>query len=141
MKHLRGFTRFIQVSHAALVALTLSGTNYAQQASTSQDRVAPQRSPQARYCVTYHLTREKDWGVVPIALDNVNRSIIAADAELWEKVIKKVEAGLMPPSGVARPDASSTRQFVSWLETQLDESAQAHPNPGRPLIHRLNRTE
>ena len=60
---------------------------------------------------------------------------------MWEKVIRKVEAGMMPPAGVPRPDAATRKALVANLEGVLDRAAKASPNPGRPLVHRLNRAE
>jgi hypothetical protein len=66
---------------------------------------------------------------------------VQAHADVWEKVIRKLRAGMMPPAGVPRPDDTSRRSLVSSLETTLDAAARSHPNPGRPLAHRLNRAE
>src|SRR5215471_14827863 len=133
--------RLVQLIVAASVGLTMSTANYAQRSSTEQAQPSVQRAMLDRYCVTCHSQRQKDRGVVPIALDNVNLSNIGADAELWEKVVRKLRAGVMPPVDSPRPDLSVTRDFVSKLEAELDAAAAVHPNPGRPLIHRLNRTE
>ena len=94
-----------------------------------------------RYCVTCHTQKAKERGTVPIALDNVDLSRPPANAELWEKVIRKLRAGAMPPPGSARPDQTSVHDFVASLETALDHAAEAAPNPGHPLVHRLNRAE
>ena len=59
---------------------------------------------------------------------------------MWEKVVRKLRAGAMPPSGMPHPDAATHEGLVAWLEQRLDEAA-ATPNPGRPVLHRLNRTE
>src|SRR5262249_53021713 len=67
---------------------------------------------------------------------------VGGHGELWEKVVRKLRGRLMPPSGVARPDDATYESFTSWLETELDAYASAHPNPGRPeTFRRLNRTE
>ena len=47
----------------------------------------------------------------------------------------------MPPAGRPRPDKPTFEAFLTWLETELDREAAAHPNPGRPADHRLNRIE
>ncbi len=59
---------------------------------------------------------------------------------MWEKVVRKMRAGAMPPAGVPHPDPKTTEGLVTWVETRLDLAA-ATPNPGRPVLHRLNRTE
>ena len=62
-------------------------------------------------------------------------------AELWEKAIRKLKAGMMPPPGARRPEKATADAFAAWLETSLDAAAAAHPDPGRVAVHRLNRTE
>ncbi len=91
-----------------------------------------------KYCVTCHNERTKTAGLM---LDKADLGEVAAHAEIWEKVVRKVRAGMMPPAGVPRPDDPTRRTLVSWLESTLDRAAQTSPNPGRPLAHRLNRAE
>jgi hypothetical protein len=62
-------------------------------------------------------------------------------ADVWEKVIRKVRAEMMPPVGAARPDKSSLDNLASYLETSIDKVAALNPNPGRTVLHRLNRAE
>jgi hypothetical protein len=71
-----------------------------------------------------------------VALDNVT-----ASAETLEKVVLKLRTGQMPPPSAARPDGPAIEQFAGSLERALDQAAAALPNPGRPVVHRLNRTE
>ena len=66
---------------------------------------------------------------------------VAGAAATWEKVLVKLRSGAMPPVGRPRPDAAAVASFVSSVEGSLDRAAAAAPNPGRPTIHRLNRTE
>jgi hypothetical protein len=47
----------------------------------------------------------------------------------------------MPPPKVPRPDAAIYQTTTEWLRGELDSYAAAHPNPGHPTIHRLNRAE
>ena len=91
-----------------------------------------------KYCVRCHNQRLKTAGLLLDLLDVTN---VAASAEVWEKVIKKVRSGAMPPAGAPRPDPASADRLVSWLERTLEAAALAHPNPGRTALHRLNRTE
>ena len=91
-----------------------------------------------RYCATCHNERAKTGG---LALDSMDLSNIADRAEVWEKVVRKVRAGLMPPAGMPRPDAATTEGLASWLETSLDRAAGAAPHPGTPALRRLNRAE
>jgi len=108
-------------------------TSSAAAASTS-----PPRALVDQYCVTCHNARLKTGG---LALDGLDPSRLSDHAEVWEKVVRKVRAGVMPPQGVRRPDPAALEGFLSWVEGGLDRDALAHPNPGRPLLHRLNRAE
>ena len=97
--------------------------------------------PQAllqQYCVTCHNERLRTAG---LELDALDVSHIGADAAIWEKVVRKVRSGAMPPIGRRRPDPPVMEAFAGWLETELDREAREHPSPGRPADHRLNRFE
>ena len=96
------------------------------------------RSVVDKYCVTCHNQRLKTGG---LTLDTPDLASVAAHSDVWEKVIRKVEAGMMPPAGVPRPDTAARKALVANLEGVLDRAAKASPNPGRPLVHRLNRAE
>jgi hypothetical protein len=74
-------------------------------------------------------------------LDKVDLDHVAEGAETWEKVIRKLRGGMMPPVGRPRPATDDLYKMISWLETSLDRAGAAKPNPGRATIHRLNRTE
>ena len=91
-----------------------------------------------QYCAGCHNDRLKSGGMTLTKLDLQHPS---QTAELAEKVIRKIRVGLMPPPGMPRPDAATIKAFASTLENGIDEAASAHPNPGRPALHRLNRTE
>ena len=90
------------------------------------------------YCVTCHNERTRTAG---LTLDVMNVSQVGEGTAIWERVIRKLRANAMPPAGMPRPDAATSRTFVSWLESELDRSALAMPDPGRPTLHRLNRVE
>ncbi len=91
-----------------------------------------------QYCVTCHNQRLKTAGLM---LDTLDLAKIPEETETWEKVVLKLRTGAMPPAGMPRPDARSTQEFVSSIETRLDNAAQAKPYAGRPLLHRMNRAE
>jgi len=76
-----------------------------------------------------------------LTLDTLDLSAIGHDAETWEKVVRKLRSGMMPPQGAPHPDDATRRTLISWLTTELDRNAAANPNPGRPLLSRLNRTQ
>jgi mono/diheme cytochrome c family protein len=91
-----------------------------------------------QYCVACHNDRVRTAGLVLNTLDLAN---VPAEADVWEKVIRKLRAGAMPPAGMPRPPADAHAALVTWLEATLDYAAAVHPNPGRPALHRLNRAE
>ena len=91
-----------------------------------------------KYCVTCHNERAKTGG---LALDTIDFSNLAGRADVWEKAIRKVRVGMMPPQGATQPDAATRARLVSWLADAMDHAATVAPNPGRPLLHRLNRAE
>src|SRR5262245_4247821 len=99
---------------------------------------APQAALVTRYCVTCHNQRLKTGGLV---LDDIDVRRPGDHAEAWEKVVRKLRSGAMPPPGAPRPDRDSYNSFVSWLERELDRDRAIKPNPGRPAVHRLNRVE
>jgi len=91
-----------------------------------------------QYCVTCHNERLKTGNLV---LEKLDPAHAADHAETFEKVIRKVRAGMMPPAGLPRPDRATLDKFAATLETQLDRASAAHPNPGATALHRLNRNE
>jgi hypothetical protein len=76
-----------------------------------------------------------------LAFETLSASDIPADAEVWEKAVRKLRGRLMPPPGEDQPDQKSIDAFVGWLEGTLDKAAVADPDPGYVGLHRLNRTE
>ena len=91
-----------------------------------------------QYCTACHNDRLKTAG---LSLEQRDLGVLGKDPELWEKVLRKVRAGEMPPAGMPRPSANAGKAFAAYLETELDRAAALHPNPGRPTAHRLNRNE
>ena len=112
------------------------------QAAGLQDLV-PSHTPSYRavldqYCVTCHNQTAR---TAELLLDQADVENIGDGPEVWEKVLKKLRAGAMPPAGMPRPDQATYDSFATYLETALDSASAAHPNPGRPVLHRLNRVE
>src|SRR5262249_55452866 len=77
----------------------------------------------------------------PLLLDKANLDNPGADPAVWEKVVRKLGVGSMPPQGSPRPDAQETARLRTWLATSLDAAAERNDNAGRVALHRLNRTE
>jgi len=101
-------------------------------------QVSSSRDLLNRYCVTCHNERLKTAG---LTLDRADPDHVGSSVELWEKVAHKLAGGAMPPPGMPRPDKSTLEAFVTHLESGLDREATAHPDPGRPVEHRLNQFE
>ena len=91
-----------------------------------------------RYCVTCHNGRVRAGGLL---LDQMDVAQVGERPEIWEKVVRKLRAGMMPPLGARRPEKDALARFTSTLEIALDGAAAAKPDPGVPALHRLNRTE
>ena len=109
----------------------------AQQPSPAAEH--PSRATIDRYCVGCHNAKLKTGGLILQGIDLAN---VPAGAEVWEKVIRKLRTGSMPPAGVPRPDAATVNSLASWLEDEIDRDRTAHPHPGRTeALHRLNRVE
>ncbi len=108
----------------------------------SQAPTAPAPSPQQalvdQYCAGCHNDRRKSGGFSWTTID-LNEP--ARNAEMSERVIRKLRAGLMPPAGAPRPEPASTKALVESLEMAIDRAAAAHPFAGAPELHRVNRTE
>ena len=131
--------------HGASAPSTQAGLALTPRAATFNAQqtpgAAPALTPRAvldRYCVTCHSERLRTGG---LTLESVDPDRVGDDAEVWEKVVRKLRTGMMPPSPRRRPDAATYASTVSYLETALDRAAAANPNPGRPAVHRLNRAE
>jgi hypothetical protein len=129
----------------ALVALITAGLTSQTGAGLSQGpppSAAPSASsPRAvlnTYCVSCHNDRLR---TSELSLEHADLDDVPKSAELWEKVIRKVRAGMMPPAGMPRPDAATLDAFVTHIETSIDRAAAQSPRPGRTALHRLNRAE
>jgi hypothetical protein len=91
-----------------------------------------------RYCISCHNQRLKTGGLV---LEGLDLARIGDEADTWERVARKLRTHEMPPPGLPRPDRDTYADAARSLEAALDAAAAARPNPGRVIVHRLNRTE
>ena len=139
------------------VYLIVSGLYFetAAQQPALPSQLSPQRALLDQYCVICHnqaivnsapidneglqTTQLRNLG---LTLDTENVSNLAANPAIWEKVVKKLRVGVMPPPNYPRPDKDSYEGFRTWLESGLDQAAEARVDPGRTqAFHRLNQTE
>jgi mono/diheme cytochrome c family protein len=124
---------------AAVIALSAAAALSAQSApALPSASTASVQAMADQYCLACHNDELKTGSV---SLTGVQTTQVGAHADLWEKVLRKVRTGEMPPLGMPRPEAAEAQAVVTWLEKELDQAAAAHPDPGTPSIHRLNRVE
>ncbi len=121
----------------SLLALLIAPLLHAQAPASD---MAKQRAVLDKYCVVCHNTKLK---TANLELDRLDLSHLSQQAQVAEKVIRKLRAGMMPPVGMPRPDRAVLDGLVEWMETEIDRSVEHTgvvylPPPG---IHRLNRTE
>ncbi len=91
-----------------------------------------------QYCSGCHndTLKTAGWSVTPLDPEHLE-----ADNALWEKILRRVSLGEMPPRGMPRPPKEQIADFTHWLAGSLDAMALAHPNPGHATLRRMNRAE
>ncbi len=107
-------------------------------ATVAAHAAGPDRAFLDQYCIGCHNEKAKTAGLM---LDKMDLGRVGEGAETWENVVRKLKAGMMPPSGARRPDRAVIDGFTAKLEAELDRAAAANPNPGATALHRLNRSE
>jgi cytochrome c5 len=88
------------------------------------------------YCVECHNKTAK---TANLAIDTLNIAHVQENVKDWEKIVRKLRAGMMPPAGQERPDKETYMALITWLENELDRTSKPFMPP--PGVHRLNRTE
>ena len=129
------------VSVATLGGQTATTLPARRTAPTTQPVPVTAQQPRAlldQYCVSCHNDRLK---TANLSLQGLDLTKVAEHAELWEKVVRKLRAGVMPPPDMPRPPLAEYEGLRDWLETEIDKTAGARASPGSVVLHRLNRTE
>src|SRR5437867_3449780 len=125
---------------SAQAGQTARQSNPASQAPAKAAVAAPDAAAQRalidQYCVTCHNVKLK---TANLLLDQLDFAHLGDHAEIAEKVVRKLRAGMMPPTGRPRPDPATRESLISWMENELDRSAVTNLPP--PGLHRMNRTE
>ena len=98
--------------------------------------VATQRALLDQYCVVCHNAERK---TANLLLDQLDLAHLGDHAEVGEKVVRKLRAGMMPPTGMRRPDPATLESLIRWMENELDRNAVTYLSA--PGLHRLNRAE
>lgn len=127
---------------------------FSQEQEVEEEPLGAHRLLLDRYCVQCHNQEVVDGRDQPtspligqlravgLKLDSLDLAAVGANPNEWEKVIRKLRGGLMPPAGRPRPGEDELQNFSGWLENELDEAWAIERDPGRTAtFHRLNRTE
>ena len=125
-------------SRVAVVSLLVGGCAFSTSLAAAQPTSVDGGAILREYCFTCHSDRTRSGD---LSLEHVDPLNPVADAEIFEKVILKLRSGMMPPEGRPRPDDQLRTAFVVDLENRIDRAVLDAPSPGRPILHRLNRTE
>jgi Protein of unknown function (DUF1592)/Protein of unknown function (DUF1588)/Protein of unknown function (DUF1585)/Protein of unknown function (DUF1587)/Protein of unknown function (DUF1595)/Planctomycete cytochrome C len=113
-----------------------AGTNASAPRSVAAPAYQAQQTVLNDYCVECHNKTAKTAG---LAIDTLNIARVSDNVQEWEKIVRKLRAGMMPPAGQERPDKETYMALITWLENELDRTAKPYMPP--PGVHRLNRTE
>ena len=130
---LRTFLGWIGIALVGVVSF--SEAAWPQSLNPVPAHASAQRAVLDRYCVVCHNEQARTAG---LALDKMDIEQVSEGAPVWEKVLRKLRGRAMPPAGMPRPDEATYDSLANYLEGELDGAA---PNPGRPVLHRLNRAE
>ncbi|HJT86203.1 MAG TPA: DUF1587 domain-containing protein, partial [Bryobacteraceae bacterium] len=122
----------------SILILAPAALVYAQGSARPATAASSPRQLVDQYCVTCHNSKAKVGG---LALDKVDLTQTGDNAEVLEKVVRKLRAGMMPPPGARRPSLDALQGLASTLENELDRAAAAKPYLLPPGVHRVNRTE
>src|SRR5712692_3918284 len=136
---------FILGGAALSIVLTIQGQ--APNSPTQSPNNAPATAESTRamlnqYCQGCHSQAAKARGLESaqrMTVDTLDTAHVEKDAEIWEHLMRKLRAGMMPPSGMPRPNPAVLESRIAWIEGQLDRTTASHLPP--PGLHRLNRTE
>jgi mono/diheme cytochrome c family protein len=140
------------VSKSAILLFAAAGCLLAMRGSVSAEDITGKRPSSGaaamtvprhwgvidKYCVECHNTTDWAGGV---AFDALDPASLSSDTEAWEKAVRKLRTGMMPPAGKPRPERAVLDDFASELAARLDAVGHATPRPGGKSLHRLNRTE
>ncbi len=134
----------------SIVAQTKSGTSAApvRAAAAATSTTTPNTADAAKYramldkyCVGCHNERTVTPSEDPINLKSASFDDLVGSAATWERVIRKLSVRAMPPPGMPRPSEAEYAGFTNWLAASMDRAWEGKSNPGRYVVHRLNRAE
>jgi hypothetical protein len=120
------------------ILVAAAGLSAYQQTTPVRTTPASARKVLDQYCIGCHNDKAK---IANFSLEKADLAAVGDHPEIWERVIRKMRAGMMPPAGMPRPALPAYNGLRDWLESQIDQKAALHPDPGSIILHRLNRTE
>jgi hypothetical protein len=123
---------------SALMVVAIAASPTGAPLQTPSEAPPPDAAFLTQYCSSCHNDRVKAGG---LALDRLDLNAVDRNPDAWEKVVRKLRTGMMPPSGVPKPPLAATATFTGALERSLDRAAGRRLDPGIPALHRLNRRE
>src|SRR5262245_53092532 len=125
---------FLLAAFSGTSAVTARAQKMPQPAQTA----AATKSFLDKHCLACHNDRTRTAG---LTFDHAALDQVGANADAWEKVVRKLRTRAMPPAGRPRPDESAYEDVIGWLESELDRHSSPASIPVGPAFHRLNRTE
>ena len=128
------------------IAFLAAGSCLAQPAAApvSLEGLTPQQAFIEKHCIECHNSTDQSAAALFAGLffDKLDVTHIAEDPETWEKVVRKLGAGMMPPAVEAAAGSRPSKRSSSLTsKPSSTRSREREPNPGRPALHRVNRTE
>ena len=89
-------------------------------AAPAAKAVAAQQAIFDEYCMECHSKTARNGN---LSIEDLNLSNVADHRKEWEKIVRKLRAGMMPPAGQERPDKETYTGLIVWLENELDRTA------------------
>ena len=129
----------LTVLGATLAAVMALGTSQhvAGQADEFDSTVRPVF---AASCAQCHNSRVLSGGLNVEEISST--SSLVQQREIWEKVLRRLRAGDMPPAGSPRPPKAQLDAMTAYIERAFDRADASVPqDPGRVTARRLNRNE
>src|SRR6516162_7656202 len=120
------------------VGCVIGSSPAAGQSPSERDTAGVKRALLDRYCVVCHNDKAK---TANLSLEKLDLTTAGDNPELWEKVVRKLRAGVMPPPGVRRPPLAEYQGLRDWLETEIDRKVQTSADLGVTLEQREEESE
>lgn len=92
-----------------------------------------------RYCLGCHQGPKPEGGH---SFEQLSRDMTNDQARLrWHTVLRRLEAGEMPPADKPKPTAEETERLRGWIQNEIAAADQQIEREGRAVLRRLNRVE